>query len=577
MTTGYLFEGRIIKKPQAVSVVKDEGLAAAGIVNPITIAILGTAAAGRPEWPYEFFSAADAQTAFMSGNLPEAIRRAYQPGGERGAYRVVGVRLNGDVATPANRAVQATKILQDATPANALTLTAGEWGVQGNNLAVSVANGTDAGTKKITVFWRGAELQGDNIGAPGIQIQYTGAGASGSGAVTSTQLTTTIAATPADDLALSFATYNTLQKLVDAINATGKYTASVLNPNPDAPSTDLDVVAVADVKATPVALRADLAAQLAWFQGLGAEILTAVEPPGGGGKPAANVAKTFFTGGIDPTITTNSWQQGLDVLATEDVQIVVPVSADPAVHAMARTHCETMSGVTQKGERVCIVGGAWGESVATARGAALALNSDRAQRVHPGLFEDAGNGTLAQVPPYMVAAMKAGLTAGLALGTSATYKHLNAAGVETKYSLQVIESLLDSGICTIEHARNVGYRIVQDKTTWLRDNRITRRELALRLALDSVSRRLRAVADRYIGSPTAPSFRGEVTGALVAELTRMESANLIVGDANTPAYRNLQVNINSEIVEIRVEVTVAAPANYIGIIIVPTIYSGVAA
>lgn len=571
----YLFEGRLIKKPQAVSVVKDENLVQAGTLNPTTIAILGSAAGGKPEYAYEFFSASDALAVFVSGNVPDAIRRAYQPGGGAGAYRVIGMRLNGDAAISLNRAVQATKALNDGAAAAALTLTAGEWGAQGNNLAVTIAAGGDAGTKTVTVSWRGADIIGQNIGSKGITVQYTGAGSAGTGAVNAANFTTVITTATTDSIVLDFATYDTLQKLVDALNATGKYTASVTGPNPDAPSTDLDIVAAADIKTATLEFSCNLAAMLAFFNSLDPAILTASEN-GGSGKPVANVAKTYFTGGVDPTITTNSWQQAFDALAAEDVQIVVPVTSDPAVHAMAKTHCETMSGITQKSERVAIVGGAWGESVSAARGAALTLNSDRAQRVYPGIYEDGGNGTLVQVPPYMVAALKAGMTAGLPVGTSATYQYLNAAGIEAKLSLSAIESLLDSHLCVIEFAQSRGYRVVQDLTTWARDTRITRTELALRLALDSISRRLRAIADGYIGRPVTPSFSGEVTGAIQSELARMASSGLIVGDSVNPAYRDLQLSAVGDKVSIKVRVALAAPANYIGITIVPEIYSGVA-
>lgn len=576
--SGYLFEGRYVLMPQVLSAVKDEALAAVGVQNPITVAIIGSAAAGDPEFPYEFFNARDAQDVFLSGNLVDAIRRAYSPGGDRGAYRVLGVRLDGDVAIPANRAVQATLTLQDSTPASAILLTASEWGLQGNNLAVAVANATDdPSAKKITLYWRGAEIVGDNIGGLGITVQYTGAGTAASLTISATSLATTVTGATGDNQTLTFATYGTLQKLVDALNATGKYVASLAGPNGDAPATDLDLATVTDIKTTAQTLRADLAAQLAWFASLGTEILVAAEAPSGSGKPAANLVKTFFSGGVDPTITTNSWQQSLDALVTENVQIVVPVTSDSTVHAMCRTHAESMSGVTDKGERVAIVGGAWGTSVASARGAAQTLNSDRAQYVYPGIYEDGGDGTLVQVPPYMVAAMKAGLTAGLPSGESATFKYINAAGIELRLGLGPIESLLKSGVCPIQFAQGQGYRVVQDKTTWLKDTRLTRRELALRLLLDTISRRLRAVAENYIGRPASPTFKGEITAACTAELTRMASAGLIVGDNANPAFRNMTVILNGEVVELSVEISIAAPANYIGIRIIPSIYVGQAA
>jgi len=570
-----LFENQLIVIPQTVSVVKDQGLIAASAQNPVTVAIIGTAKGGQPNYAYEFFSAQDARARFISGLLPDAIDMAYQPG-EGGASRVIGVRLNGDLTISNNLAARATKNLSDGS-ATTIVLTAAEWGVEGNNLAIAIADGTDgAPTKKITVYWKGSEIVGDNIGRLGLSVLYSGSGGTGTTvAVSSTALTTAATGDAAAVVTLPFSTYDTLQKLADALNATGSLTATVTGPDPGAASGNLDILAATSTT-TAASLRQDLAAQLAFFASLGIDILTAAEHGTPTGKPAANVTKTFFTGGVDPTITNPSWQAALDVVANENVQIVVVLSSDATIHAMLRTHVETQSGISQKGERRGIVGGPTGTTVAQAKGAALALNSDRVQYVYPGLQQEGLDGTLTAVPPYMVAAMLAGMSAGLPPANAKTYRFVKAAGIETRLSRSSLETLLQQGVCPIRFVQGQGYQVVQDLTTWLKDTRLNRREFSMGLALDQVSKRLRAVGDTYIGRPAGPALSSTVSGALSVELRKLEGEGVIVGDAAHPAFRALSVSLIADQVRIQVEVAIAAPANYISIEITPTVYSGVA-
>lgn len=568
----FIFNGQLVQRPQSVSRVDDSALIGAGLGGAITVGLLGQATGGQPNTPLEFFSAAEARSTLIAGLLPDAVDLACAPNGEAGAVRIIAVRLDGDPAIPANRAVRAELTLLDGAAQPAILVTSADWGGAGNTTAITIGAGTETG-QKITISWRGTDVVGDNLGIAALDIQYIGTGSACSLAVSATALTTSVTGAVADNLNLTFANYPTLRALVDAIVAAGTYDAQLVALNPDMKTTDLDVVAAADIMATPVTLRADLAAQLNFFASLNGEIATATKLASG--QKAADLPKTPLAGGVEPVITAQSWGQGLEAISLEDVQVVVPLTGDAAIHASVRTHCVTLSGVLQKRERRAIVGGVAGETLAQAKGRALALNSDRVQLIWPGLMaEQPDSAQLVVRPPFLVAAQKAGLSAGLSPGTSATYEFLAGAGLEVRLTPTQLDQSNAAAICTVEFVPRLGQRIVQDKTTWQQDTRLSRIEFSTALALDIISARCRAVGDQLIGQPATPKLQHILVANLSGALNQMAAEGLLVGDADNPPYRNMQVVMHADIVEVKVEVAVSVPANYIAITITPRIASG---
>ena len=77
-----------------------------------------------------------------------------------------------------------------------------------------------------------------------INIQYTGDGSASTLTITGGVLTTSCTGAPGDNLSLNLTTYATLQQLVTAINATGKYTAEFLINGAVTSVTLIDVSAI---------------------------------------------------------------------------------------------------------------------------------------------------------------------------------------------------------------------------------------------------------------------------------------------------------------------------------------------
>lgn len=581
------FYGQTYITPQVVSVVDDSRLVGPNDASGNTLALIGIATGGKPTTALEFFTARDARKALRGGELLDAVERAYAPGsGVAGAGRVLAVRVNA--------ATQSTLTLKDATAGNAIVLTSADYGVHTNQLSVTLAAGTSSGTK-ITVQKAGTGtvpavlVVQDNVGKSAIQMRYGTdlagtpiGGTAGSAATVSVtysganaNLTTTVTGASGDNLNIDLTAYTTLQQVVDQINAQGYYAAAIVGPDANAGSTTLDAVSAVDVKSASVTLRADLQAQIDFFNSL-SDIMTAAKATNAH-KPATTLVQTFFSGGGEGSTPNNSsWQAAFDALQTEDVQIVVPVTGDATLHAMANTHCQSMSAANAKKERVAIVGGVAGESVTQAKTRAVNLNSDRCQLVFPGGLDYStdGLGTISTIPPYMIAAQKAGLSASLLPAQSATNKNLGLRGVELKLKPSEIDDLVYNGVTVVSQpSPRQGFKIVQDITTWQADRRYSRRELSTKVALDYTSRQLRDALSERIGQSNGPLLQAQVKADVTTVLDSLTRQGVLIGGPNVPSYTNLTVSAQGDVVQVSVQVSVAVPANFFFITIYPTVFS----
>lgn len=586
------FAGQVYIRPQVVSNIDDSRLVGPNDANAINLGIIGISTGGQPNVPLTFTSARDARLTLRDGELLQAVERAYAPGANStGAYRVVALRVGS--------ATQATLTLNNASAQGVIALTSADWGAHNNGISVTIAPGTNAGTSKITVQKSGTatidpiDVVKDNIGVQAIELRY-GAGFTGTaitgatgtaatvsityttGASPTAVLTTTVTGATTDNLNIDLYKYTTLQQVVDFINAQGHYTAAVTGPNPTADSKTLDGVTTASIFGSNYFATANLQAQLDFFNTL-TDILTAAKVAGAS-SPAANMPQTYFAAGSDGTApATTDWQNAFDALQNQDVQLIVPVTGDATIHAMANTHCQTMSSPQYKRERVAIVGGVAGESVTQAQTRAVNLNSDRCQLIYPGLLDYATDqsGTVVTIPPYIVAAQKAGLSSALPIGTSGTNHPIGARGLEISLKPSDLDNLVASGVTVIENrtAPQPGFRIVQDLLTWQSDQRYTRREFSTKLALDEVARELRSTLQSRIGQTNGPVLVAACRSDLSTTLDHLAQQGILVGGANVPAYANLTVEASGDQVRAAVQVSIAVPANFFFITIFPTVFS----
>jgi hypothetical protein len=563
------FNGQLLVTPTTASFVNDAALANQNLTVGNVIAIIGASTGGQPNVGLSFGNPDDAAAVLQSGELLTAIQKAFAPSPDtNGPSLVIGIRVN--------PATQAALALNDATPTPVINLVSTGYGLNTNQIKIKVEAGTTAG-KKITTQLGNSFFVQDNIQRRPFQIQYTGGQATSSMTINGATLTL-FAPNGTAVAAIDLATYPTVQQLVDRINATAGFVASVLDGNGQAPTLNaLDYVTAVDVKTAPVIALANLQAIVDYLNGLGEGFVTATRVAGVGTLPA-NIGFTYLTGGSDGTITNTQWANALSVLQTIDAQWVVPVSGDPSIVAMVDAHVQFMSTVGKK-ERRAICGTAVGTSDVAAIAAAKAINSDRTSLVHLGYYDYNAAGVLTLYPPYLTAAAVGGAFAGLGPGTPLTNKALTIRGIERNLQNPIdTDLLIKGGVLAIENTTN-GFKVVKSISTWLINTNFYRVEVSTGVAGDFTARNLRDALDTLRGAKNDPNLLSRAESITQSTCTLLakpepEGPGVLVGNTDNPPFKNIQASISGDSLSVSVQASLAIPNNYVLITIAAVPFSG---
>lgn len=570
MNNGFYFGGRQYTTPTAVSAVDESAMSNTATAIDNNMAIVGLAEHGKPGVVMTFASASAARAVLQSGDSLAAIEKAFDPSAETGGPALVRfVRVG--AATPS------TAVLADASTVTVLNLQTSDYGQQSVGPQIKVEAGTTQGVK-VTVKSNGISYIGDNLYGSPLSVAYSGGGSTPSLQATPSQLVLKVAGTAV--ATLLFTNYATVQSLVDAINATTGFSATLGAGFGGTPTANLfDLITTLALTSTPAPLTSTNVAVAAWLNGPGEPILTATLTPGGA-VVAPTTGFVVLTGGSSPTITNTDWSNAFDLLQTQDVQWVVPVSGSPAIHAMASAHCAYMSNVGMR-ERRAFCGTALGTSNAAAVAEAFSLNDDRTALVNLGVYDFDVNGNLTLFAPYVLAAQIAGMFAGSAPGTPMTNKTLKCQGFERDLKVPTDTDILLKGGVLPVHTSRKGFVVTQSISTWIANSNFNRVEISTGVALDTVCRALRDELESIIGKTGSPKTLAQAISRGQTVLTNLAKEapigpGLLVGDAKNPPFKDLRATLSGNAVIFEAQVSPAIPVNYVGIVVHAVPYSGTA-
>ncbi len=563
------FNGRLLTSPTTASVVNDDAMRNQNLTVGNVVALIGPSVGGKPNTKLTFATPQEAEAVLVEGELLDAVLRAFAPSSQTGGPdRVIGIRVN-----PAD---QASLDLVDGSSVEVINLVSTDYGLRNNQINVKIEAGSVSG-KKLTTQFGTAYYSQDNVARNAFQVRYSGGEATARMTITGTSLV--LQAPNATAVAtIDLNAYPTVQALVDRINVTAGFTASVKDGNGQTAALNgLDYVTNQDVKTADYVAAANLQAVVDWFNSAGEGYVTATRVAAVGTVPA-NIGFTYLTGGSDGTITNTEWQDAYTTMQTIDAQWVTPVSGSAAIHAMNDAHCIFMSNVGRK-ERRGIVGTVVDTSDDEAIAAAKDLNSDRTSLTHIGGYDYNAAGVLTLYPPYIVAAMIAGAFAGVNPGTAMTNKSLALRGLERDLRNPVdTDVLINGGVLCVENT-DKGYKVVKSISTWLTNDNYNRVEVSTGVAVDFVSRNVREAVDILRGEKGTPitlSRAVSITESTLRELARQEPSGpgVIVGDETNPAYRNIVATLEGDVLRISFECKPVISVNYVLVTIYAVPYSG---
>jgi len=563
------FNGRLWVSPATMSVVDDTAMFNRNLSVGNVVALIGQSSGGAPNKVLRFGTPSQAIATLRSGELLTAVLKAFDPSAQTGSpAEVVVVRVN--------PALQSGLTLKDGADGDAIILKSTDYGIYTNQIKIKVESGSVAG-KKITATFGNDYFTEDNIRRNAFSLAYTGAGA---GTISVTNSSVTLKVDTVAVATIVLADFPTIQQLVDRINVVPDFAAAVLDGNGSKPALNgLDSLSDQALSGTAYTVAANLQAVVDWINSTAEGFLDATRATGAGAVPA-NIGYTYLTGGSDGVVTNAEWQAAYTTLQTADVQWVVPVSSDDAIHAMNDAHCAFMSNVGRM-ERRGIVGTASGTTDAEAIAAAKDLGSDRSSLVHLGFYDYDAAGKLVLQPPYILAALLAGAFSGVNPGTALTNKTIKVRGLERDLRNPTdTDQLIKGGVLCVENT-NQGYKVVKSITTWLANSNYNRVEMSTGVAVDFVARNVRQALDVLRGergNPIVLSRAISITESTLRELARPEpqGPGVIVGDAASPAYRGITASLEGDVLRVEFECSPVISVNYIPVSIFAVPYSGTA-
>ena len=289
--------------------------------------------------------------------------------------------------------------------------------------------------------------------------------------------------------------------------------------------------------------------------------------------PSANMPKPVnakaLTGGSEGTTTTADWTAVLTALEIEDVDMIVPLTSDAAIHALVKAHVDAMS--LRKKERRAYYGHALSDTVMDLKTRQAALNDRRSMLVTPGieLRDAAGNVTL--LNSSFTAAACAGLIAGFtSVADSLTYKFINALGLEKTYTDLEIDDLIEHGIVPVEKVKNRGFRISYGRTTYTYDDISVNVEDSVSRIGDFITVDVRSQLENTFVGIRATKENITAVKVFVTNILKVyEKSGLIVGGIDPvtgqaqQAYSAITVEFADRACYVSFQVSPVEPMNYI--------------
>lgn len=367
--------------------------------------------------------------------------------------------------------------------------------------------------------------------------------------------------------------FTTVAKVVDRLNALPGFTATALVSNyttflmVDAdyhtaparpPISVLGVTGVvyADLHAAAVILTAQ------------SQYVNAARAPSGKLPPAVTSTPVFLSGGSEGTPTITEWQTAFKLLEKRRYNILVPLTRDPAVHSLALSHLIAKAG-RLKSEANGYVGigkaDGSGETRSALQSQIQALNTRHLSAISQEVEKfDPISGSATFYPPYILAAVAAGMQAGSAIAEPLTRKTMIATNLRNDPSWDVttdVSDLIDRGLMLAEKVDGVGVRWVRSITTHLADDNLAFVEMSANESLITFIYEFRNALEKKIGSRGLGGTVGQIKSLARAEANRLVDEEIIFG------HRALQIDQIGDVFPVSIEVALIDPVNFIPITI----------
>lgn len=361
---------------------------------------------------------------------------------------------------------------------------------------------------------------------------------------------------------LSASDYSSLAAMVDALDAVPSVTAIKQATNLSTiPSDQLDAFVFADIKADAKSPVANLYAIIRELSDsrivVASRFAGATKPPlnGAGGPLSATLS-----GGTHTIADTTGYTTALESILAEDVQIVVPMDQNLAVHQAVLQHCKDSQLYGR--ERNAYVGAPAKTSLKSLFDSySSKLNSRHVSLVGQSIKFSMPDGSSKVLDPKFLALMCACMQAGTSAAVPLTRKRPAVLSVEQHAEWNIVRNANEAirkGILALS-LDNLGLRIERSVTTYMTDDNPIFSEVSANESINTSVRTLRARLATQIGNPVISGSRAQIESAVKVSLSKQ------VKDGVIKAFQNVTITDLGDRFDISYEVAAVEPLNFIKI------------
>ena len=250
-----------------------------------------------------------------------------------------------------------------------------------------------------------------------------------------------------------------------------------------------------------------------------------------GGEPEVYDIESL-TGGTASELAPESWIDSINNFTTKPGYYLVPLTSDIGIQTEAASFCSERN--KEADPRAVIVGGGINDSMNASMKRSSLLRSKEVRVAVNGVSgsRSMSDGSVRDLPAYIIAAQIGGLATGLNIGESITFKHLNLVDIDQKYTKEQLDTLNQNGVIGVEYTREQNsqvFRITNDITTAqnMSDDPVET-ELATGETVDYLVTGLRTeLMQTFIGTSSTLSSAADIKADIISFLQQEENNGII--------------------------------------------------
>ena len=534
---------------------RNDSEAQSGSLGADKLVIMGSSVGGKSKTLLKFTSPSKAKDMLIGGDVLNGVLHAFTGSSDYVPQAVYAFIVNENS--------QAQLTLKKGA-SDCLVLKSAVYGKKGNNLKVWLKNGSSAG-KKIDWAFESESGSIDNIEREAFSLMYQGSGDSAKCTILSNsiRLEATAEDETVDVFEVSFDDVETLSALVEKINDSGAYNATLLDNRESVSTAELDVCSATEIASGGTKFYSNAAALIEAFESISYIGEGNVSYASASTKAVPDVLTRYeyFTGGSSGNTSIDDWNTALAALEKEDVQSIATASTLSEVHTLISAHCALCSSTPKRKERQFFVGMPIGTSLDAAKAEAKQLNSKYGSLVANSMIAtNALKGKTEEMSGALLACKVAGMENAMSTGNPLTNKMVNVSAFGG-LGEDDFDEMIASGIMPFGTNDNGELVCIRAMTTYQGDDLTKNERSCVREAL-FMARDFRAAYSRTIGRNDEPS-ESDVTGILIARAKDWYEAGLITLDDSQNAVFNIEVTFDADKTYIKYARYLRTPRNFV--------------